>query len=766
MMSSSPPPTGQVIYSRVAGGAFFNRQSELEQLRRAVQNPAPRAVLILGPTQTGKTELLRTTFDYFFYQAGQALPLFYSPRRELLQPEKLARDFLFTTLRQYLAFIKRKPELVTAADLISRDLLDQADGNDYSLVRSLLEGYEARLTAGNEQRLLRYVFSAPLQLATHTPHQLTLLLDDAHLLNQLIADGGSFALLPELLREPPVISMLITGLQRALLEQLSAGNGLLGNLWLEWLAPPDLVTLQALLEQWCVTSGIVFTHEVGRLAIQHTDGNLFYLRALVTAAEERGIRLDNPIEFERLYVDELLRGRIAQHFSTLLRRLARTHATGSQGERAAPEIVAICQAAAESLAPVEFAENRLSKNFQAARLLVELHQHELITILDEHLLPAEDQVFRDWLAATQRRFAGTPVNEVRLELLSRYIKAVPQMIAASERHTLHARLAALLGQFDQQSIARSLILHDEFLLRYSSAQYEQILTGLRDETERLIVPQIIYVTDVALLPNDPSLSAVQQQPPWSYLLAYGFDEAVCDNEHETIWLVAVNASPGTLTEASVAALDQQLENFRNPVVSGGQAPRIVRWAVSKMGFTSEAVTALRERGFLTSDYFQFELLAETLNTLPAPERGSVPAIELHREETERDFDLAIPIGEDREIIAARVAEQIARAAGFSVEAVNQLKTALIESCLSLSASGMSADRRIHQRFHTDQHRMSIIVASSAAALDQSGGIEMHDDPDGIWRLDVLRSLVDEVTLARLAGGFRVVLTKRKATTRQ
>ncbi len=762
-MSLSPPKTGQPILSRIFGGAFLNRQAQVDKLRRAATGATPRTVLVLGQPQIGKTELLRTTFDLLFDESGMAagrtLPLYFHPHHDRLQPEQLARDFLFTSLQQYLAFINHQPELITATDLSARDLLKLVGGDEYQDVKALLDGYEARLTAGNEQRLLRYAFTAPAQLATRTPHRLMLMLDEAHLLNQVIADEQIVPLLNQMLQEPPAISLVVTGLQRALLEQLSVGKELLGNLWFEWLEPLDLPMLQALIEQWCRQAGVALDHEIGRLAIQQLDGNLLYLRALVTAAAERQINLDNAVAFERLYVDEMLRGRLAQHFSTLLRRIARHTSLSLRSERAATEIVELCHEAIETRAPVAFVENKLNRNFFAARLLNELHDHELITILDDHVLPSEDPVFQDWLRATHQRFSGVPVSRVTLDLLSRHIKAVPQMLAHSELRTLHTRISDLLLRFDRQSIARSLVVQDEFLIRYGSATCDQILSGLSKETERPTLPQIIYVTATPLISADNS---PQHLPPWSCIIGYGFDEAMYDNDHETVWIIAVNTSPTAITEAAVTALDEHLEKLRDPLSGGETRARTVRWAISKMGFTSEAVMALRERGFLTSDYLQFELLAETLDSAPKAEQAAPISVEIQRPDPTRDFDLAIPIGEDKEIIAARVAEQIARAAGFAPEDLNQLKTALIEACLSLSAIDSSPDGRLYQRFHTDHEQMTITVASSATAMDQPGGIEMKDDPEGVWRLEVLRSLVDEVVLMRLVGGFRVVLTKRRA----
>jgi anti-sigma regulatory factor (Ser/Thr protein kinase) len=227
-----------------------------------------------------------------------------------------------------------------------------------------------------------------------------------------------------------------------------------------------------------------------------------------------------------------------------------------------------------------------------------------------------------------------------------------------------------------------------------------------------------------------------------------------------VWVLAVTQAPSAITAEAVAALDAQLDELRDPLSSGKDAPRVVRWAISKMGFTFDAVAALEERGFSASDYLQLELLAEGLDA--APSLALPAAAEAKTLSTASDFDLAIPINDDKEIIAARVAEQMAKAAGFSAEEVNQIKTALIEACLSLTALGHSPDGRIHQRYRVDEDRMTITVSNSAAGLDEPGGLVVEDDPDRIWRVEVLRSLVDQVYLTRFDDGWRVVLRKNRS----
>jgi anti-sigma regulatory factor (Ser/Thr protein kinase) len=757
MPSTSPTSARPQILSRLSSDEFFNRTASIDDLRRIATAETPLTTAVIGPPQVGKTELLRTLYDTLFSEQGRALPIYYSLRHDRLTPERLAKDFIFTLLRQYLAFTHDDAGLALRQELTPVELTGLVTADEFIAIKELHDGLEARLAEGQGRALVRYALNAPQLLAARSQYRPVVMLDEAHWLERVMVDEEMTNLLGEMVRPPSAVSFILTGLERPLLDQLSAEEGLLSELRLLYLEPLSLSSLHTLVERWCERFEVACEHETVRLATQQLGGNLFYLRSLVAAASERKVALTSGADFERLYIDELLQGRLAHYFSSLVRRVAQEASLGLKGQHAAIEIVYVCAEAMASRAPVEFLEHRFGARLNVTRLLDELHQHELITLLDDHALPADDPVFCDWIEATHRRFEGQPAGEVKLDLLRRRIKAIPELQALSARRTLHTRIQELLERFDGQSVARSLFAHDEFLIRYGRAKYQLMLAGLGAEPDRIKLPQVIYVCE------SPLFAASREQGPaaWSCLLAYGFDDAIYDNDHETVWVIAVTDSPSAVTAEGVAALDAQLAELRDPLSSGRLSPRVVRWAISKMGFTLDAVAALEERGFSASDYLQLELLAECLDAAPATDLDRERVAEPRRPRATRDFDLAIPINDDKEIIAARVAEQIAKLAGFTPEEINQIKTALIEACLSLAASDGSPDGRIHQRYHVEGDQMTIIVSNSAEGLDETGGVEVKDDPNRIWRLEVLRSLVDQVTLTRFDDSWRVVLTKNR-----
>ncbi len=822
------------ILSQIAGDEILPRSaSAIDDIYQAAVLKNTRAMAVVGRPQSGKSELLRLTFDKLFSEQGRTLPIYYNLRRDCFKPESFAEDFLLTALRHFLAFVGNDAELVVRYELSIHDLLFIAHPSEQPVIKEIIDGYEARLQQDDLRSLIRYVLGIPHRLASRSPYHLVVLLDEAQWLGRVLADEEVATLFTEILQQPHSVSFILTGQQRSLLDQLAAEEGVIGTIKLLHFENPEWTSLQLQTSRWCRDEAVKYDPEVGRMAVHQLDGNLFYLRSLVVAANERQMLFDKGADFERLYVAELLQGRIAHYFSRLLRNIANDATDGQVGELAAIEIVYICHEALASRAPVDQLKSKISPRINTDKLLLHLHQNELITLLDGHVLPSEDEVFCDWIRATYRRFEGDSLEVVRLDLLRRRIKSIAEVLALSTRRSLHKQLEMLLRQFDQQSVGRSLMAHDEFVVRYGQAPYEIIRAGLEAETERIHLPAFIHIAEGSLFGTLTQTIAGN----WSYLLAFGFEGGIYDQEHEIIWLLAVADSPTAVSADAIDSLDVQLQDIQSALkinyTADKPSARLVRWAISKLGFTPDGTAALSKRGFASSDSLQLELFTKLLETAqkvevkpvpadddqgsllplmePAPQDSSDNFLEMEvlevsteiESETALDPDdfqdivdeignpeapaivglnvaaetakvesqpalapaesndliLSIPINDDKEIIAARVAEKMAKEAGFSPEAVNQIKTALIEACLSLAAAESSTEGKIYQRYHLDNEKLSITISNSEAGLYSNDGELIVDDLNRIWRLDVLRSLMDSVRLRKLNDGWKIEMIR-------
>src|SRR5258705_1149859 len=136
------------------------------------------------------------------------------------------------------------------------------------------------------------------------------------------------------------------------------------------------------------------------------------------------------------------------------------------------------------------------------------------------------------------------------------------------------------------------------------------------------------------------------------------------------------------------------------------------WLISSEGFSPEASNLTRRRSVFTSSRQQSELLAARLsNGRLSPTVSSADADE---------FIMVLPMGEDNELVPASAVQQIARRLTFRQEALNQIKTAIVEACINASEHSFSPDRKIYQRFRVESDRLVVTIRAAAFCRPMSG----------------------------------------------
>jgi serine/threonine-protein kinase RsbW len=106
---------------------------------------------------------------------------------------------------------------------------------------------------------------------------------------------------------------------------------------------------------------------------------------------------------------------------------------------------------------------------------------------------------------------------------------------------------------------------------------------------------------------------------------------------------------------------------------------------------------------------------------------------------------------------------------FGPEAINQIKTALIEACINAAEHSLSPDRKIYQRFRVESDRLIVTVASRgvvpaslAGQNGQQAGVKDEKDEAQSrrgWGLKLIQTLMDEVEFERVDDGTQLRMTK-------
>jgi serine/threonine-protein kinase RsbW len=236
-------------------------------------------------------------------------------------------------------------------------------------------------------------------------------------------------------------------------------------------------------------------------------------------------------------------------------------------------------------------------------------------------------------------------------------------------------------------------------------------------------------------------------------VAHGFEAADYRDENEVVWLAAeIDAKLEASRELTVEWCDRLATLARE---CGFERVRL--WLVAPEGFSPEACELLNTLAAYGSSRQQVELLTARIES----------AIKEAEEGRPNEYEMVIPMGADTELIAAHTVEQIARRVNFGPEAINQIKTALIEACINAAEHSLSPDRKIYQRFRVENDRLVVTVASRGVVPANPAGHngqqadakgDMEDGRRG-WGLKLIQTLMDEVEFERVDDGTQLRMTK-------
>jgi serine/threonine-protein kinase RsbW len=737
------------ILSRLSEEEFVDRDSEVTRVCALTKNRpgsrGPSSALLLGAPRVGKTEILRRTFDRLFNETGEIVPSYYALRRSCLDPEKFARDYFSQFLAQLLAFIRNDPKLISVADEPLAVIASAALPDDSVWVRSMIDSFTRASESQDSTLLMRCALSAPATAAAHAKLKPLVMIDNCHLL----AEGELRA---EFLRalsgisasEHKNVAYVLSGLQRVVSDLIPPESELFDRLETIHVGKMSVELHESLIRRRAELRGIEISDSTVELMTQQLDRDLFYARAIIDAAASRVSSLKTFMDFERIYTGEVLSGRIGQYLDALLRETV----SDSRAGRAVLEALTLI-AEAGSPVPIDAVTLRLAEHTSDAdALLTRLHTHEFLEISYGFVNASSDPVLSDYVRAKYRsEIAGAPKPVAGVELLGEKLKHSYRLMMSRYNRAIQSQLVEILSRFDFQGVPASLFDLTSYDKRYRGMGRVQVRRALDDEQERVRLPQIVMVHDLGA-GEQPGVS-------WRLFAATGFEGGIYTDANEVLWLVGLINSKESLDVDTLGGIDQRLEAALRQQQARSGISRFVRWYVSKEGFSAVASERLSGVQAYRSTYAQLDLIQDYLTKLALGGEAR-PASE---------FELVIPIEGEAELIAARTAEQIARAADFDQEAINQIKTALIEACINAAEHSDSPDRKIHQHFAIDDNRLIITVSNKGKTFGRTNGQSTPSVAAGQTKgtrgrgLQIIRALMDEVEFERTDDGTRLVMTK-------
>jgi serine/threonine-protein kinase RsbW len=741
------------LLARVPAELFAGRDEQLRELTGLASARAGQTGLVLlAAPHAGLTELLRQAFDEIFRQRGGPAPVYFNFTHGEHTAAAAARRFLHTFLAQLAAHRREDAALVATPPPLG-SLTDLFPPADFAWADELIRSVERADAEGDERTLVRLCLSAP-GVAAQRGARAVLLLDDVHAAARLKGEAELGAEVAQAAFGWGV-PFALGGLRRRLLDVLNGAGASVGLDALRRVHVAALKDTDArdLVERLAAHFGVPVAGETRDLLVEQSESNAYLLSSFVQAARGAGLSLNSFREFQQLYVDELLGGRINRRFGAALEEVA----SGPVLRRGLLRVLHESAANAGGKSPVELWLKRLGLDPHGLdRLMRELHARELANFHATHVEVTPSLVWRDYLRVSYRlQVAAEPRALVVADTLIETLRRAPQTMARHYRREAALKLGDLLRRFNFQRVPVSLLHYDRFAKSYRGLAPDEVAAGLEAEAETIRLPQVVHSASCASF--YPPIAQVCDEERCA--VGHGFDSNSYADSEAVVWIAAEIESK---LEAGRALTEVWLDRL-GQAAAGCHFENARLWLVATEGFSAEAVELLKERGAYGSSRQQLELLTARLRA----EAGEAQASEAD------EFAVEIPMGEDTELIAAQAAEQIARRMEFGIEQINQIKTALVEACINASEHSLSPERKIYNRFRVEDDKLTITVSSrglSVPAEVSANGI-LSAEPNGHdqngaatrsrrgWGLKLIRTLMDDVEFEHADDGTRLRMTK-------
>jgi serine/threonine-protein kinase RsbW len=762
-MKKNSPNADRQILGRVKRDEFVGRAGELERIvsfathargADAAGTGETRGLLILMAPLAGVSELLRQAYDTVFDRRNGLVPIYFSLPQTETTAVSAAIEFLNTFLLQYIAHRRDEPSLCQLS-LTLNDLVQLAPAADLKWIEALVEAYNQQRFGQDDRELVRFCLNAPRRVPAGIARPFVLL-DVVQLSNYRHSPVPLEAEIIKALRFSGS-PFVLAGLRREVLNAVSragGGSDSLEVMRLESLREEDarkLVSSAARRQQ------VSLNDETRDLLVQQLEGSPFFITAMLQAAREKSQPLDSYLACERLYVDELMGGRLNRHFSAVLERIA------PEADTRAALVRLLCEwlPAGQHNASFESWRQRLRlDSVPVEQILRALHIQELINWDGETInVDSGSSVWKDYLRSRFRLDAlREPRALVVADVMADALKRAPQTIARHYRRSASLRLRQLLGHFNSQRVPARLFNFAEFADEFKGATPEEIAVGLDADTNFLRLPQVFHTASGVSF--SPELRNFGEE---GSVVAHAFEGATYTDANEVVWLAAKVDSKLAADRMLVDTWCDRLEDLARQ--SGFVRTQL--WLIANEGFDDEASELLRERNAFGSSQQQFEILAARLSD---ETRAAA-----HSEE-ENEFELILPMGADNELLAATTVEQVARRLDFTPAAINQIKTAIVEACINASEHSLSPERKIYQRFRVEDDKLVITISSrgivpaningNPKGLEDTEGEQIRHEESGDpgeqrrgWGLKLIKTLMDEVEFERVDEGTSLRMTK-------
>ncbi len=718
---------------------FFGRTGELEDIcRYATSHLKPTyGICLTGNRWIGKTELLKRVYLKLYTDQDRVVPVYY---RFLSgsSVEDFAGDYLRGFIQNYIAFIKRRPELAiedVPANQLERLLKDMELTH---LSRFLALHREAK-KSGDSALLLRNALSAPHRTAVHANTPILLMLDDFDCAEKMRISEGGTGILRECLKTLASGSLpyAVTSRTRGLFEGENISPGSIKAMELTGL---DIEASLGLMQELSERYGVDYDSEILAIAARQLEGNPAYMKSIIASAKRHGKNLETIRNFIDIYTSELIDGGIGFSLNAAI-------AIKSLN---ALRVLRACINVKNAIPEEGIIEETALDCDEVRKLISGLDRLYLLDARSGLIKWAGDGVMEDYIKYLyETEVNGRPKDEVKTRIAKERLKEGFSVQGEKVSGEMNMEVRSLLKMFNGQTVPKILFRNHDFLARYSGRTY-----GKEDEItedEKIILPQIVGCF------NNAQQERGEEGKGLSTIVSYGFDNGTYDDEHEVIWIAGVKESP-----ASVVHTDEAESFIRQCalIVNNTKASAVRRCMIGKGGFTGEALKRLTAEGVYTMDAAQLRILKKLIEGRDVADNFTVKELASLKE-----FEVVLPMSSKAELVAAGAVGEIGTAIGLDSDTITQIKTALVEACINAFEHSRVKSGKVYCRFIAGKDRLILNIQNEGRnfepVLQPATGdtLQFARSPKRGRGIELMRQLMDEVRFEKIRGGTRLVMVK-------
>jgi serine/threonine-protein kinase RsbW len=472
-----------------------------------------------------------------------------------------------------------------------------------------------------------------------------------------------------------------------------------------------------------------------------------YQRMFAEEASFRNARIEDEVGFENLYALSVTEGKLNRYWREFFENAIPDRTSRARAVRFLKRV--ICDHF-----PIDTFEGAFSlmgtTPEEGNEILSALEFKGLLKSDFEQIQFIRDPVLADFLGwAFERGVLGKSTSQVTAGIVQAKISRAPREEGREERERSTVLVKEMMRRWDCREVPAILFEFGRFREKFGEKGLLEVMIGLEREPEKVRLPKISSVSTGYKARRDASRFDFD-------LVAYGFHEGDFSEENLVLWAVDVHTGKA-LAQAAVEhfenrcrllSLEKNLKpgQLRKWILFDGAADSAVVELASRNGIHLTHRTQMRL--FLHLFGVEDREMEQEARRLPEPAAGEPPI----------EFELVLPMKADTEVVAARVAEEVAAYASLDKDTVDRIKMAIIEACINAFEHSGSATGKVRLRYVLSPERIELFVQDDGKGFRPSKGDDESKRSRG-WGLKLISELVDDVEIITGERGTTVRMVK-------